>query len=528
MGKTTSGKPVANEPNSNFSTPPTIRPQGNFVLSFLAGKEKLSRPFRTNADVSRFLLETSLAELGGVAIVEPSPFSDARIAMKMADEIAAAIGRDGHSDAQHWYSKSLRRAVAVASVLQPEIESDDRAVACRKAGFRSAADARTVLFAAMAITSQNIPVRENTRYAIEQYRHFVASGRFAPKGYGTKGASVKANLSRFNQMVDIFEGNLGKLADFLGTEFSMGELAAAMTNVGISIGSREMIDEPVYGSMMFGPKIGAFYANLSGRFSVLTADLWFTRTFGRYTGTLIKDVVSPAQVERFVKTLKRDRSLTAQLKRDGDWTDPKSFSEMSNDELLGQARLAFRIWERRRKKFVARGATNEAISERKAKLGWPGAAESIIKAVGAPIDAPTTKSQRRWMRSVVMLALDILRDRGYDLNVAEAQALLWTPERELWLGLRGKKPDGRNASYDEAMTAFALKEGIDERTVRAAIFSVDGERFGRRRRGAGARQGDAAPGGGDRQAVVAGRRAAQAGERDGEDLTQALPVRAAM
>ena len=49
---------------------------------------------------------------------------------------------------------------------------------------------------------------------------------------------------------------------------------------------------------IFGPKLGAFYANLSGQEEYLTMDRWWNRTFNRYRGTLLP-TVSEKGLERF-------------------------------------------------------------------------------------------------------------------------------------------------------------------------------------------------------------------------------------
>ena len=57
---------------------------------------------------------------------------------------------------------------------------------------------------------------------------------------------------------------------------------------GTEIGG-ENVDTAVFGSAVFGPKIGqGFYTNLRGDFNPVTMDMWFMRTIGRLSGDLME------------------------------------------------------------------------------------------------------------------------------------------------------------------------------------------------------------------------------------------------
>jgi hypothetical protein len=447
------------------------------IENFLgARKERLKEKLPNNTAICRFLLERSLEDLGGRPILGPSPEGDDRIARTMASEVIAAINREGHADAQHWYSDSLRKAVRIAALIHPELTDDAAAAKAEKSGFVTSADARTVFFAALAITSQNMRIPDNLRAAREQYTHFVRYGRFKPKGYGTKGASIRANLEKFNLMVDIFGGSIDQVDRFMNTSFTMAEITKAAAKVGIKVTGGEMVDEPVFGSILLGPKLGSFWNNLSGNFSTLTIDLWASRTWGRYTGTLMRDGASPEQVARLAGSLQSDRMIERALRRAEDWIDPAEFSELDNDELLDYARKIQRLWEGIRAALVSQGMSNADISKRKAELDWPLAAESIVKTLGHPVDAPGTRGKRRWIRNVTNRAIEILRIHGVNLEMAEVQALLWIPEKALYRTLSGRKTIKNLVSYDAAMADVAAKEGVPDERIRAEIRAVEQDR----------------------------------------------------
>ncbi|GJD90948.1 hypothetical protein BHAOGJBA_4492 [Methylobacterium hispanicum] len=448
-----------------------------FAGAYLDQGRRPRRKLKTVSEVSRYLLQQSLLDLGG-PLNGPSPEGDEKIAKMMAAEVAAALVRPG-SNSVHWYSDAIERAIAIASVLHPEIGSDAAARAVPEGRFRTADEARIVFFAATAITSQNVVVRDNIRYALEQYRHFLRHGCFLPKGYGAKAASVRGNLDRFNQMLAIFDGDVAALGGFLDTEFTMKELREAGKRNGIVIGGKELADEAVYGSMVFGPKIGGgFYQNLRGNLKPLTVDLWFSRTWGRYTGTLLRGEVTVKQVDRLAGALRGlSEAVVDRMREDGIEFEPDALSALDPAELLDLCRNLARFWERMRKAMAREGETNDNLSAYKSKLEWPGAAEAIKQALGDPVDVPSSGGTRKWMRSVVERALGILESNGIAMNAAELQATLWFPEKDLW-GLLSNRPVlDRTDSYDDALYAVARREGHAHEAIEDRLLAMGAHGF---------------------------------------------------
>lgn len=443
-----------------------------FIGNFLDDGYRPKRKLKTNADVARYLLQASLADWGGKPVTGPNPASDARIARTMAMEVIAAVEREGGKVAANWYTEAIGRAVKVASAMHPELADDAKAIEIGK-GIASAEDARCVFFAALAITSQNVTIHENVRYALEQYRHYVKEGSFLPKGYGTKGSSIEGNLRRFNFMVEAFEGVAG-VRDFLAREFRMGDLAKVAEGVGIKLALREGLNEMVYGSMVFGPKIGnGFYQNLIGNHRPVTIDMWFMRTFGRYTGTLVKDIVTPAQVDRLVNALRsRDADMIAKMVENDVAVSHEDIVAMEATDLGELVQAMMLCWERMRRELQAGGMSNPDISAYKSRIGWPGAADSIVKSLVAPVDQPERRSDRKWIRSVVGKAQDLLAKDGYHVSAADIQALLWYPEKDLYDFLSSRPLGYLNVSYDEALIVLARQEGFTDDRIEAAIGTL--------------------------------------------------------
>jgi len=457
--------------------------------------------FEDNSEVSRWLMDRSLEDLGGVPISGPSEHGDAIISDMMAAETIYALEREGGRDSSQWYTRSIHRMVAIASVLHPEI-GDDRAAAEHPSGlFRNREEARTVLFAAMAITSQNITVQDNMRYALEQYRAFLEDGAFKPRSYGANGGAIENNLARFNFILERAGGDLRRVRRLLSMKMKMKELQAAAKRYGIEVPAKEMADETVYGSMLFGPKVGnGFFQNLIGNHDPVTIDLWFMRLWGRYTGTLVRDEVREEALDRLVKGLRRSMSgkrMRAMMEREGVAVEPSSVREMDAQQLLDYTRRLRLFWEKLRRKYVtgaispafhekagkAKGEPrpNSEVSELKAKLLWPGAAESIAGSLGYPVDSPRSAGLRRWIRSVCRQALAKLESHGYPMTAADMQAVLWYPEKEIYARLSGRRAERLNMSYDEAMARIALQEGASQEAVREAVDSVPKSSISKRR-----------------------------------------------
>lgn len=455
--------------------------------------------FSDNTEVSRFLMDMSLEALGGEPITGPSEHGDEILSDMMAAEAIYALNREDGSDSSSWYTKSIERMIAVAAVLHPEIGDDEAAASHPSGFFRDRFEARTVLFSAMAITSQNINVYDNMRYALEQYRAFLRDGEFSPKAYGANGAAIESNLARFNFILSRAKGDLTRVRKLFSMKMRMSQFQNTAKKFGIQIPGKELADEIVYGSMLFGPKVGnGFYQNLTGNHDPITIDLWFMRMWGRYTGTLVRDeVVGDAQA-RLVKGVRRSmagKRMRALMEREGVAVEPASIWEMDAQELLDYTKRLRRFWEKLRKRYVTgkisatfherkpgeasqHSRENAEASELKARLGWPGAAESIVKSLGMPVDSPRSAGLRRWIRQVCAKTLDKLKDSGYPMTAADLQAILWYPEKEIYGKLAGRPVERLNMSYDEALIRLAEKEGACHERIEEALCSLGADGSG--------------------------------------------------
>lgn len=458
-------------------------------------------PLDDNFAVSRFLMNNALSDLDGDAITGPSESGDEIIAQMMAQETMYVLTRDDAPSSLNWYTDSIERMVAVAGLLHPEVNSDDAAAKHPSGLFKTAMDAKVVLFTAMAITSQNNAVFDNMRYAIEQYRAFLETGRFQPKVYGANGQAVFSNLGRFNIILDELKGDLKRYHSFLTMTVQMRDFKRIAERFDIAVASKELADEEVYGSMIFGPKVGnGFLQNLLGNHKPITIDLWFMRTWGRYTGTILRDELDEGARERLISGLRtsvQSKNMSKLMEDFGVLKRPSDVRDMDDVELLAYARHLKLFWEKLRRHYTT-GKLNDRMDSRspklaakypqpdnqdasrlKAKLSWPGACESIMRGLGSPVDSPKNASTRAWIRSVCTRALKILGANGFHMTAANLQASLWYPEKFLYGALTGRPVARFTTSYDDAIIEVARKEGIGNDAIEVALRSVGADRDGR-------------------------------------------------
>jgi DNA-binding phage protein len=352
----------------------------------------------------------------------------------------------------------------------------------------------------MAITSQNNAVYDNMRYALEQYREFIKTGHFMPKVYGANGQAVQNNLARFNFILDETKGDLTRFHRLMTMKLQMRDLKRLAQRYDINLPNRELMDEEVYGSMLFGPKVGnGFLQNLLGNHKPITIDLWFMRTWGRYTGTILKDQLDEGARERLIaglRTSSQSKNMSKLMEEFGVLKRPAEIREMDDPALLTYVRHLKLFWEKLRRHYTAgklndrmdtrapklaakNPQDNEAASALKQRLSWPGACEAIMRQLGSPVDSPKNASTRAWIRSVCTRALEILKVNGFNMTAANLQASLWFPEKELYGKLTGRSVSRFTTSYDDAIIEIARKEGISNDAIDTALRSVGANGNGR-------------------------------------------------
>lgn len=472
--------------------------------------------------------EALLARFGVDRITGPSPETDKYLKASIAAEAEAAILKElstGNRSALDWYTKAIEDAITEASVIYPMLRDDDVAKRLSNSrGINSKEDARVMFTLALSITSQNMKVRDNARATTEQFDTFLETGRFDPsRKYGTKAPSITSNLALANYMLErVFDGKAADLGQFLNTEFTVAELNALGRKVQAKDGldkppfkiSGELASEMVYGSAIFGPKIGnGFYQNLNRNFSPVTIDLWFMRLWGRLTGTLVgKDTAIDKQIASLREAVEADAHPTTKVP-DG---YAERFDEATDAEVIGLGIELAADWERQYKVLQKQGMTSDEITEKGLKPEWAFKAVAIAGQL-KPNDAPNSGAQRKWIRDVVAGSVKMLAQKGYNVTPADLQALVWYPEKDFVnLFKEGKLESNLNVSYD---TAFAELAAV--RNSNATSANTDARDGGSN---SASRQGDGGRSSG--QAAVTGDQALAAGavEEEGDQVRRTLPA----
>lgn len=243
-----------------------------------------------------------------------------RIADTLANETEFALSLD--TSAKDWYDHRVKSARRLISDVHPSVSPD-----------HPQGDNNWSMFAALtAITSQGMPVVENMDAAHKLYQQWEETDfkELNPELFrSNKSGPVRSNLNLLQSLVtrygpektqqllmmELPVGGKGRqLADKLSQSKrnlveSIVELKGrALQTAGVipekpgpddldkTAISGENSDQTLLGAMLFGSKIGSFYGNLMGNFNSTTTDLWFMRTLGRVSGTLVD--VDPKHVQK--------------------------------------------------------------------------------------------------------------------------------------------------------------------------------------------------------------------------------------
>ena len=407
------------------------------IISISNGTE-VPPKLQGKTQVAGYLQERALEKLGGkVRQLDNEQDRDAIADDMVAEAIYEMESTGGNME---WYDSIMEQMVEMMSMKHPELKTDP--------------DARTALFASIAITSQNLAVPDNLVYGEEVYAHYKKTGRFLEKKYGGKGASVKKNLEKANKLLDSL-GSMQKLTLFLETKFTVGELEPILkkhlkSDPKAKIISGENVDQEVYGSAVFGPKIGnGFYTNLRGDFTPVTIDMWFMRTVGRLSGKVLL-----FDEKTFKKQLSRLKTAVGRKK-------------ISREQLIAKATEIKKQHEKDYKLYKAEYQSGERTKS-EAVL----AAESVVKSLKDTRDAPSSGTERVQLRDTVTRAVAKFKEQtGIDIPPASFQALIWYPEQDLYKKL-GVKLKHTRADYANSTKALLLKEGYDEQEINAASDRV--------------------------------------------------------
>jgi uncharacterized short protein YbdD (DUF466 family) len=304
----------------------------------------------------------------------------------------------------------------------------------------------------LALTSQQGAPDENLRSTKNLFDFYTANGRFPtaeeaePMVLGNSAKIVADNTAKYAKVVEHFKGDVSKAFDFFNSPVQAGKVQEKLAAMGIEVKkvNNAFADQYVPHSYIFGPKIGAFHANLGGVEDLLTQDRWLTRTIGRITGEIghteqqikdswikLRDSGAPtAEHVNYIGMSARDiKDAIKKVSEGGSLTDGE-YAKLSK---LAQAHIASSSKKPVKDRIIKRNEFTTALN-------------TAIKKLSQVVDNPGGASSRLANQLAVETAVDVLKNRGRNFSVREVQAAVWMLEKKSWYDAGvGSKKGGVNS-----------------------------------------------------------------------------------
>lgn len=389
------------------------------------------------------------AQAAGVDVSVPSDqTTDYLIRVGVRDALFAL---QQNPNAIGWYDEKTRQALAVMSLIHPEIAKDE--------------DAKFAFVWALAVTSNGLKVDKNFELAESAYEYYKTNKRMPTNiKAGQAQGAINQSMKLFNDLAD--EWGMDNLRKFMQTNFTVGEIASI--NKKLKPGG-EHADVIVKGASILGPKIGnGFFSNLYGDFTSLTMDRWLIRTWGRWTGTLIKPMPNQTQAA--------EARLTAAVTALND-EEAKALGDIvgSGVNTTNLEKLANAI-QKSSMDPEARARLNKTTKGQELRK----AGNSLAKYYDGQKEAPAGPHERKYIRSVFNAILtEIQADPQFaDMTMADMQAVLWYAEKRLYETAKDDNVDQETTDgyasedapdYANAAAAVARDKGISERRISNAL-----------------------------------------------------------
>ncbi|CAB4135978.1 hypothetical protein UFOVP301_45, partial [uncultured Caudovirales phage] len=338
----------------------------------------------------------------------------------MAEEIAYMLQRDGSGVG--WYDVKINSALDLMSRVYPELNTDP--------------EAKLRFLVMVASISQGNAVDLNFEFADRAYGEYRTSKQLPTFPYpGKSNEDITRNIAFLFEMIDkIGAEDTFKLLKEVKTVREWNKLGYEVTG--------EVVDAKVTGAMaIMGSKIGSFFGNLNGDFTSLTADLWFSRSWNRYTGnmeSLVGDGIFD-DIRQILQPLRGKSILHGFSKAD----------IMSNDDVAA--------------KWVAIVAKDYAQGGFKDKTPLNVKANTAAKKLaGETNDAPRGGVERQAMRATVASAIQKVVALGFpELTMADAQAILWFNEKDLFQIYKAVNKTGAKTDYETAAQDVVKSHGLN-------------------------------------------------------------------
>ena len=403
------------------------------------------------------------AAAAGVDVSAPSAQTNEYLVRLGVRDALFALSQN--ANAIGWYDEKTRQALGVMSLIHPEIATNE--------------NARFAFVWALAVTSNGMKVDKNFELAEQAYEYYKQN-KVMPTNIqaGQAQGAINKSLGLFNDLVNAW--GIDNLRQFMQTRFTVGEISAISKD--LKPGG-EHADTQVKGAAIIGPKIGnGFFSNLYGDFSSLTMDRWLIRTWGRWTGTLIK--VQPNHIA----------TATARLSDAVSKTSTEEKTRLSSivgvdiattpvDKLAEAVQKASMDPE-------LRNEFNKTLEGEELRKSGNG----LAKYLDGQKEAPAGPHERTYIRSIFSDVLAQLQTlpQYKDLNMADLQAVLWYAEKRLYetakedIAVDEESTDGYSdeeaPDYANAAAAVARAKGVSERRIANTLKKESNDERSRRSR----------------------------------------------
>lgn len=385
------------------------------AVSIAKGKESLvkyglKKGVNTTRKIGEALEKRSRELYGIISREDRSEKALKAISSFMADEVRFFVEAFGENSGKGWYGEKFQKGLDAMAAIFPEMKDD-----------QNARDLFTML---VAITSDGTEVMQNFQQASLAYKNYKETGKMPTTAKAQRAESYMVNFRNIQDLLDKYNGDVQAIKKELLTIESISELNQQRKAQGL-----EKLDTkwpasfkvPLAASI-FGPKLGMFYANLSGMEQYPTLDRWWSRTFNRYRGTLIPQITRGYNKKGEALGIDRYREIAG-------------LKDASEEEVL--ARIV---------------QDHDTYEDKGYKKGTPAekAANTLYKKLYVELnDAPFGAKDRQFMYDAFIDTQKKLKRSGIDVTIADIQAILWYFEKNLYKKLGVTKPI-QGISYEDA------------------------------------------------------------------------------
>lgn len=363
------------------------------------------------------------------------------------DEVIFAMQKFGDKSGKGWYTQDFAAAVDKIAEIYPAIKEKE--------------DVREIATIIIAIASNSTDVSTNLMRVIYGLDAYQKTGKI-PSDIGTGKAmsAIATTINRYNRLLTSFDNNPVRVKEFLQTIRPISESKKAIVeHLGVSsfakVLSADYATNPDWDDaetlptsiLIFGPKIGAFYSNLSGLGGTPTIDRWCIRTMFRYRGDMRAKILN-VDLEKFIKANKLEGQSKGNILALAE-SHAKEF-----DRLLGGRGVYASLTKEQR--------NAEMSKYRQGKTIYSKSADVVNDIKDGLTDDIKNKSKfakdfRTFTKDTFQKVQDnILETTGEKLDISDIQAILWIYEKNLFgfLGVKQREDSTYSAAANRIVSSI--------------------------------------------------------------------------